>query len=166
MQTRAKAALPLTVAFLLLAPLGGCDDGGVQDVGDQDTLTGGLSRYDDDCSRDDDCAHSVCVEVDGGSYCAPLCRNEEGQTSCPPDAPGSCESVQSHDAPACLPGCSGESGSCPRELECGDGGRCVPPSDCQPDCSDKDCGSDGCGGSCGSCAVGMECAQGSCVSGG
>jgi len=38
-------------------------------------------------------------------------------------------------------------------------GTCV----CDPDCEDKECGTDGCGGSCGSCPAGSECWATHCV---
>ncbi|MBM4370894.1 MAG: PQQ-binding-like beta-propeller repeat protein [Deltaproteobacteria bacterium] len=34
---------------------------------------------------------------------------------------------------------------------------------CQPDCTDKECGSDGCGGTCGSCSEGEQCFVGYCM---
>ena len=38
-------------------------------------------------------------------------------------------------------------------------------SDCEPDCSNKECGEDGCGGFCGSCATGSGCSNYTCVAG-
>ena len=40
-------------------------------------------------------------------------------------------------------------------LECGGG--------CEPQCANKECGTDGCGGSCGSCPGGWSCSNGKCV---
>ena len=33
----------------------------------------------------------------------------------------------------------------------------IPEAGCQPDCTDRHCGSDGCGGLCGTCSIGQEC---------
>ena len=35
--------------------------------------------------------------------------------------------------------------------------------ECEPSCTDKDCGSDGCGGSCGACEDGLSCMSGTCA---
>ena len=42
---------------------------------------------------------------------------------------------------------------------------CVPQPDCEPDCTNKECGDDGCGASCGKCAEGESCKDGSCQAG-
>lgn len=39
--------------------------------------------------------------------------------------------------------------------------RCT--SVCQPNCTNRQCGSDGCGGSCGSCPSGLGCVAGECT---
>ena len=40
---------------------------------------------------------------------------------------------------------------------------CALPTDCVPDCTDKECGNDGCGGSCGDCPDSASCNQGECT---
>jgi len=42
---------------------------------------------------------------------------------------------------------------------------CVQQSDCDPDCTGKQCGDDGCGGSCGACGEGESCKNGQCEAG-
>jgi len=46
-----------------------------------------------------------------------------------------------------------------------DGYYCVEHPDCQPNCTDKQCGDDGCGGSCGPCPAGQSCDAGKCKPG-
>ena len=100
------------------------------------------------------------------------------------DAPGRCEVVFT-DGTGCAEVCASQGLVCGRvyeqvfdeciaeiyrpELSCDGTGHgsdychCVHEESCQPDCSDRSCGSDGCGGSCGSCDEGNDCLQGQCV---
>lgn len=113
--------------------------------------------------------------------CSPL--DEAGYEVCD-TAPGRCEVVFT-DGTGCSDVCESAGLVCGRvyeqvfneceaevyrpELSCSGTGHgsdycyCVDEASCQPDCSDRSCGSDGCGGSCGSCDGNEDCLQGECV---
>lgn len=40
---------------------------------------------------------------------------------------------------------------------------CPPGIGCEPDCTDRECGTDGCKGMCGECAGGLKCSEGKCL---
>ena len=139
-------------------PPKGCDDGDDRTTGDK--CVGGVCQG---TCEGPDCGGNLCGNgmIDEGEECDPPDNNGCGSDCkyrtliC---GDGTCGYPAAAAAMAAGDG-AGESGedcqTCPQDC-----GTCP----CEPDCTDKQCGSDGCDGSCGECDIGLTCSsEGHCV---
>lgn len=109
------------------------------------------------CAEDDACVDGACCAPDCGDracgmdpVCGTLSCGACGDWSDCDDTTGSCDCRFLE----CEGACCAEDDVCTAEGEC-----------CEPDCTDRECGSDGCGGTCGEdCPLGESCSlEGLCI---
>ncbi|MEW6408324.1 MAG: hypothetical protein AB1465_06585 [Patescibacteria group bacterium] len=113
----------------------------------EDCGTCSKKNFGENCSSNEECSTGICInwsQVGEGIKCGQLCSKD---SDCPT---GSCCVFETTDGKKNCVLFSLATQYCKTQ--------------CQPNCSGKQCGSDGCGGSCGSCDYGKICNNGQCVS--
>jgi len=155
-------------------------DGDVYKVCDE---KGSKVKFEEDCSlKGQHCHQGVCINTvcpPGEVFCydsfsVGTCAEDGMEVTTMPCPPGHyCEDALCL-AQVCTPDtafcdlnvakiCDSKGSGVVNELDCGTkacvDGECV---ECQPDCTDKECGNDGCGGECGKCDQGQVCINGLC----
>ncbi len=128
------------------------------------------------CGAGDECVDDLCVPLPGTDSCAAVRACTQGCGTGPEAQACRTDCVAEGDAAAVLLyeavlDCVAVECGSPPTLGCpptAEAGACADAvaaceADCDPDCTDNDCGADGCGGSCGVCGISELCVDDLCA---